>query len=163
ANPHWSPDGKQLVFESVMGNPGFFHCNRRLAVIPAEGGTPRSLTEDFDEDPFLIDWKPGGIYFGGLQKASAHLFHVDPDKPKVTRLTGPDNLLAFAFSLTHDGQQMAFTAASPRSLSEVFVSDVHRFAPRKLTDMTEQSRSLILGQSEIISWKSQHGTTIEGV
>src|SRR5262249_34948083 len=41
ANPHWSPDGKQLVFESVMGNPAFFHCNRRLAVIPADGGTPR--------------------------------------------------------------------------------------------------------------------------
>src|SRR5262249_48304292 len=44
ANPHWSPDGKQLVFESAMGNPSFFHCNRRLAVIPADGGTPRSVT-----------------------------------------------------------------------------------------------------------------------
>ncbi|HEY7331071.1 MAG TPA: hypothetical protein VH592_25770 [Gemmataceae bacterium] len=29
--------------------------------------------------------------------------------------------------------------------------------------MTEQTRSLILGKSEIISWKSQDGTTIEGV
>jgi dipeptidyl aminopeptidase/acylaminoacyl peptidase len=163
ANPHWSPDGKYLVFESVMGNPGFFHCNRRLAVIPADGGTPRSLTEDFDEDPFLIDWKPGGIYFQALQKATAHLFHVDPEKPKVARLTSPDKLLAFGFSLTHDGRQTAFTAASPTSLSEVFVSEVNRFAPRKLTDMTEQTRSLILGKSEVISWKSQDGTRIEGV
>lgn len=35
ANPHWSPDGKQIVFESVLGNPAFFHCNRRLAVVQA--------------------------------------------------------------------------------------------------------------------------------
>src|SRR5262249_22684403 len=83
-NPRWSPDGKQIVFESAMGNPGFFHCNRRLAVIAAGGGTPRSLTGDFDEDPFLIDWKTDGIYFRGLQKTTAHLFQVHPDKSKVT-------------------------------------------------------------------------------
>jgi dipeptidyl aminopeptidase/acylaminoacyl peptidase len=162
-NPHWSPDGKQIVFESAMGNPVFFHCNRRLAVFPADGGTPRSLTEEFDEHAFLIDWKPDGIYFWGLRKTTSHLFRVHPDNPKVTRLTSPDNLLAFGFSLTHDGHQMAFTTASPRSLGEVYVSEVNGFAPRKLTDMTEQTRSLILGKSEVISWKSQDGTIIEGV
>jgi dipeptidyl aminopeptidase/acylaminoacyl peptidase len=162
-NPHWSPDGKQIVFESAMGNPVFFHCNRRLAVVPVKGGTPRSLTEDFDEDAFLIDWKPDGIYFWGFQKTSSHLFRVQPDKPKITRLTRPDNLQAIGFSLTHDGRQVAFTASSPSALSEVFVSKVKDFAPRKLTKMTEQTRSLILGKSEVISWKSKDGTTIEGV
>src|SRR5437763_1070926 len=53
AKPHWSPDGKELVFESAMGNSHFFHCNRRLAVVPADGGKPRSLTDEFDDDPFL--------------------------------------------------------------------------------------------------------------
>jgi dipeptidyl aminopeptidase/acylaminoacyl peptidase len=162
-NPHWSPDGKQIVFESVMGNPAFFHCNRRLAVVPADGGTPRSLTDDFDEHAFLIDWKPDGIYFWGFEKTASHLFRVPPDNPKVTRLTNPDNLMASGFSLTHDGHQMAFITRSSSSLSEVFVADVTGFAPRKLTDMTAQTRPLILGQSEVISWKSQDGTTIEGV
>jgi dipeptidyl aminopeptidase/acylaminoacyl peptidase len=162
-NPRWSPDGKQIVFESVMGNPAFFHCNRRLAVVPADGGTPRSLTDKFDEHAFLIDWKPDGIYFWGFQKTASHLFRIHPDNPKITRLSGPDHLLALGFSLTQDGRQMAFTAASPSSLGEVFVSSVNDFAPRKLTDMTGQTRSLILGKSEVISWKSKDGTTIEGV
>jgi dipeptidyl aminopeptidase/acylaminoacyl peptidase len=162
-NPHWSPDGKQIVFESAMGSPVFFHSNRRLAVVPAEGGTPHSLTDKFDEHAFLIDWKPDGIYFWAFQKAATHLFHIHPDKPEATRLTSPDDLIAFNFSLTHDGHQVAFTAASPTSLGEVFVSEVKGFSPRKLTDMTEQTRSLILGKSEVISWKSQDGTTIEGV
>jgi dipeptidyl aminopeptidase/acylaminoacyl peptidase len=162
-NPHWSPDGKQLVFDSAMGNPAFFHANRRLAVVAADGGTPHSLTEKFDEHALLIDWKPDGIYFWGFQKTTSHLFHVHPDNLKNTRVTSPDDLLASGFSLTHDGRQMAFTARSPSSLSEIFVSDVDRFAPRKLTDMTEQTRALNLGQSEVISWKSQDGTAIEGV
>ena len=162
-NPHWSPDGKQLVFETVMGNPAFFHCNRRLAVVSADGGAPRSLTDAFDEHAFLIDWKPDGVYFWGFQKTASHLFRVHPDNPKVKRLTGPDDVLATGFSLTHDGRQVAFTASSPSSLSEVFVSAVDDFAPRKLTDMTAQTRSLILGKSEVISWKSRDGTTIEGV
>jgi dipeptidyl aminopeptidase/acylaminoacyl peptidase len=163
ANPHWSPDGKQIVFESVMGKPTFFHCNRRLAVVSADGGTPRSLTDAFDEHAFLIDWKAGGIYFWGLQKTASHLFCVQPGNSKISRVTSPDNLMATGFSLTHDGQQMAFTAGSPNSLSEVFVSAVNDFASRKLTDMTAQTKWLILGKSEVISWKSQDGTIIEGV
>jgi dipeptidyl aminopeptidase/acylaminoacyl peptidase len=162
-NPHWSPDGKQIVFETVMGNPAFFHCNRRLAVVPADGGEPRSLTDEFDEHAFLIDWKPDGIYFWGLQKTASHLFRVQPDNSKITRLTSPDDLRASGYSLTHDGHQMAFTASSPTSLGEVFMSEVKDFAPRKLTEMTEQTKPLILGKSEVISWKSQDGTTIEGV
>jgi dipeptidyl aminopeptidase/acylaminoacyl peptidase len=162
-NPHWSPDGKHIVFESVMGNPAFFHCNRHLAVVPADGGTPRSLTDDFDEHASLIDWLPDGIYFWAFQKTASHLFRVHPDDPKATRLTSPDHLMASGFSLTRNGQQMAFISRSPSSLGEVFVSDVTDFAPRKLTDMTAQTRPLLLGQSEVISWKSQDGTTIEGV
>lgn len=163
SNPHWSPDGKQIVFESAMGKPLFFHCNSRLAVVPADGGSPRSLTDTFDEDPYLIDWKPDGIYFSASQKTASHLWRIDPDGGKIVRVTSPDNLIASAFSLTHDGTKLAFTASSSTSLGEVFASDVHNFSPRRLTDMTEQTKHFLLGTSEIISWKSQDGITIEGV
>ena len=41
-NPRWSPDGKEIVFQSAMGKSGYYHANSRLAVVPAEGGKPRS-------------------------------------------------------------------------------------------------------------------------
>jgi dipeptidyl aminopeptidase/acylaminoacyl peptidase len=163
SNPRWSPNGQQIVFESAMGKPLYFHCNSRLAVVPAEGGTVRSLTDTFDENPSLIDWKPDGIYFFGSQRTASHLWRIYPDCGKIVRVTSPDNLMASAFSLTHDGTKLAFTASSSTSLGEVFASDVHNFSPRRLTDMTEQIKPFLLGTSEIISWKSQDGTTIEGV
>ena len=163
SGPRWSPDDKQIVFSSAMGNTVFFASNSRLAVVPAAGGTPRSISDSFDENPNLLDWRPDGVYFSGQQKTASHLFRVDPASGKVTRVTGPDSLMAGSFSLTRDGRQLAFTAASPSSLNEVFVSDAQKFAPQSLTKMTEQTKTLVLGTREVISWKSTDGTTIEGV
>ena len=71
--------------------------------------------------------------------------------------------MAGGFSLSRDGRRLAFLAGSPTALTELFVSDAETFAPRKLTDMTRQAKPFVLGTSEVISWKSQDGTTIEGV
>ena len=39
-----------IVFQSVLGNSEF-GINTRLAVMPVTGGSPHSITDDFDEDP----------------------------------------------------------------------------------------------------------------
>ena len=66
-------------------------------------------------------------------------------------------------SFTNDGRTLAFTAPSPTSLNEVFISTVTPFAPRQLTTMTDQVKGWTLGTREMISWTSQDGTIIEGV
>jgi len=161
--PRFSPDGKQIVFSSAMGNTLFYASNSRLAIVSVDGGTPRSITDAFDENPGLVEWKSDGIYFTGLQKTASHLFRVDPANGRISRISSPDDLMVGAFSMTRSGDRMAFLAGSPASMYEVFVSDVRRFAPRKLTDLTAQTRDLVLGKREVISWKSQDGAPIEGV
>jgi dipeptidyl aminopeptidase/acylaminoacyl peptidase len=163
SNPRFSPDGRQIVFVSVMGDKLFYASNSKLAVVSAEGGTPRSITDSFDENPGLTEWKADGIYFTGLQKTASHLFRVDPATTKVTRISRPDDLMAGSFSLTRSGDRMGFVASSPTSMNEVFVAGTKDFAPRKLTDLTAQAKDLTLGTREVISWKSQDGATIEGV
>ena len=162
-NPRFSPDGKQIVFSSAMGNTKFFASNSRLAVVSVNGGAPRSITDSFDENPGLIEWKQEGIYFAAQQKTASHLFRVDPATSKVTRVSSPDDLMAGSFSLTRNGDAIAFAAGSPTSMNEVFVSDLRRFAPHKLTNLNEQARGFTLGTREVISWKSQDGTIIEGI
>src|SRR5712671_5157618 len=161
--PRFSPDGKQIVFSSAMGNKIYFASNSRLALVSIDGGTPKSISDSFDENPGLIEWKTDGIYFAGQQKTASHLFRLDPATGKTSRVTAPDNLMAGSFSFTRAGDRMSFVAGSPSSMNEVFVSAVKTFAPRRLTDMTEQARAFTLGTREVISWKSQDGTTIEGV
>ncbi len=162
-NPKWSPDGKQIVFVSTMGKIDSAAYDSRLAVVPAEGGARRSITDNFDEDPFPIAWNPDGIYFTALQKTSAHLFRLDSKTGTIARVSQPADLVGGSWSLTPDSRRVAFTAASPATLSEVYVADPRDFSPRKLTDMTSQVSGLILDKPEVISWKSQDGTIIEGV
>ncbi len=162
-NPLFSPDGKQIVFSSVMGEKLYFASNSRLAIVGVDGGKPKSITDGFDENPGLIEWNRNGIYFAGLQKTASHLFRVDPVSAKITRVSQPDNLMAGAFSVTRSADRIAFTVSSPTSIGEVFVSDTRSFTPRKLTNFNEQTKSFTLGTREVISWQSQDGTTIEGV
>lgn len=162
-DPNFSPDGKQIVFRSAMSNPKFFHSNAQLAVIPVEGGAPRSITDAFDEQPGFVEWNADGIYFSGLQKTASHLFRVDPATGKITRVSQPDSIMISGVSFTQNGKQLAFTSPSPTSLSEVYVSPVAGFAPRKLTAMTDQVKDWKLATREVISWQSKDGATIEGI
>ncbi|HSQ25355.1 MAG TPA: hypothetical protein VLN44_13110, partial [Pyrinomonadaceae bacterium] len=150
-NPRFSPDDKQIVFSSAMGEKTYFANNARLAVVSSQGGSPKSITDRFDENPGLLDWKSDGVYFAGSEKTASHLFRVDPATGRITRITQPDNLMAGSFSFTRAGDRLAFTIASPTSISEVFVTDMRRFAPRKLTDLNEQTKAFTLGTREVIS------------
>jgi len=66
-NPVWSPDGGQLAFETADAHDFPFFENSRIATVASAGGTPQVLTASFDEDPMLIAWSPGGIYFASQQ------------------------------------------------------------------------------------------------
>ena len=162
SSPRWSPDGRQVLFSSAMGRPDYYAANTRLAVVPAEGGAPKSLTDAFDENPGFIAWTTEGIYFGAQQKTSAHLFRLDPATSQIVRISSPEAFMGSGFSFTKDGKSMAFTAASATTLTEVYTADL-TFAPRKLTDLSSQADAFILGTREVVSWTSKDGTMIEGV
>lgn len=161
--PRWSPDGTQIVFTSAMGQAQHFAANDRLAIVPAAGGRPRAMTESFDEQPGFVAWNAAGLFFSGAQKTASHLFRVDPATGVYSRVSGPDGLMASGFSMSRDGRMTAFTAMSPTSVSEVFVSPTTAFAPRKLTSTTDQVSGWRLGTRELVEWKSRDGAVIEGV
>ncbi len=162
AAPLWSPDGKCLLFSSAMGRVDDSARNSRLALVGADGGPVRSLTDAFDENPNAVAWKADGIYFGALQGTASHLFRLDPSSLAISRLSGPEGAFLVGASLSSDGKRAAFVAHSPTTLAEVCVSEFP-WTPRALTRMTEQVAGLTLGTREVITWKSKDGTPIEGV
>ena len=163
-DPHWSPDGRQLVFASAMGEvKANYFRNTRLAVVPVDGGAVRAITTQFDEQPGFVDWGARGVYFSGSQRTAAHLFVADPSTGAITRVTGPDSAMLSAFSLSRDQSAAAFVSVSPTSVPEIAVSSLAAFAPRLVTEMTAQIRDWKLGTREVVRWKSRDGAEIEGI
>lgn len=161
--PTWSPDGATIAFESAMREPRYYHANGRIAVVPATGGTPASLTDAFDEDLQLVAWTPTGLFATALQKTAAHLFRIDPATRAVSRVSAPDTLVLQTASFSRDGQSLAFVASSATTLPEVYVTGPSPFAPRALTTRSTRLRDWTLGTRELVTWTSQDGEAIEGV
>src|SRR5690606_38717994 len=103
-SPRWSPDGQSLVFTTSMGDPGFYHANTRLAVVPVGGGDVRVITSAFDENASPAAWTTQGVWFTGLVKMAAHLFVADPVTGAIRRVSAPDPLVVSTVTLTTDGR-----------------------------------------------------------
>ena len=159
ADPHWSPDGTQLLYTQSVD---YFH-NSHFAVVPASGGESRVVTAAFDEQPQFVAWSRDGVLFAGQQRTASHLFRLDVARGSIIRVSGPDPLIGSGWSLSRDAQRVAFVQVSPTALPELAVSPVAAFAPRVLSHLSEQIADWKLGTREIVRWKSRDGTEIEGI
>jgi dipeptidyl aminopeptidase/acylaminoacyl peptidase len=163
SNPKWSPDGKEIAYQTANGQEFYFFANRYIAAVPVDGGTPRVLTSDFDEDPNLIDWAPDGIYFTALQKTAAHAFRLDPATKAVHRISGPDSYHLSGVSFTKDHKMMAGTGAAPNHFAEIIMSSTSDFVVNPLTEIGAQYKDFQLATREVVQWKSSDGAMIEGI
>ena len=162
-NPVWSPDGRQIAYQTANGREFFFYANSYIAVTPSEGGPKQVLTEGFDESPGIIEWARDGIYFGGLQRTASHLFRIDPVTKAIEQISKPADYVASQFSFTSDYKQVAFVGAGANDYPEVYISQVKQFQPKRLTAMSDQLKEFKLAKREVIQWKSTDGAQIEGV
>ncbi|HJW92471.1 MAG TPA: S9 family peptidase [Thermoanaerobaculia bacterium] len=172
-DPHFSPDGSELVFSTALAQKYHYYTNGHVArvrvadVLAKPAAKPADvddLTASFDEDVALLDDSKQGIFFRAQQKTATHLFRIDPKTLAITRVTAPDAFYLNDVSFDHDFNTIAYTASDPNHVAEVYVSALPiAGAAKKLTDMTAQFTPFKLGTVELISWKSKDAATIEGV
>jgi dipeptidyl aminopeptidase/acylaminoacyl peptidase len=160
-NPQWSPDGKEIAYSTSNGSKYFFYTDRRIAVVSSEGGTPRVLTEKFDEDPTLLKWAPEGIYFFALEKTKAGMFLLDAKTVAVKAMPMPGAEIAGAFSFSKDFKQVAYRGAGANQYGEIYAGGVG--ATKQMTHAGEQLKGFDTSRREVVQWKSGDGTMVEGI
>jgi dipeptidyl aminopeptidase/acylaminoacyl peptidase len=163
SDPHWSPDGKQIAYTTSNGAKYFFYANQKIAVVDANGGTPRVVSDAFDEDPDLLKWTPDGIFFSGLQKMSSALYLLDPQNGNLKKMAMPGSEISGSFTFSKDFRQVAYRGAGANEYTEIYASALPGSSPVKLTNAGAQEAEFAVAKREVVRWKSGDGTEIEGV
>ncbi len=159
----WSPDSKEIVYVSKESDTvSNFFTNDKAFILNLNSMASRRIGANVDEDFGGMRWPVGGIVTTVQAKTKRVAYRIDPASGKATQMMGlPDQVLQLAFS--RSGDQFAMSARNGDQLTEVFVSPTPNPALKKITNMTGQLHGWSVAMSEVISWKSKDGTTIEGV
>jgi Tol biopolymer transport system component/DNA-binding winged helix-turn-helix (wHTH) protein len=98
--PRWSPDGRQIAFDSRSSDSGR-EGNADIYVVSAEGGQPRNLTMEPSED-VAPSWSRDGkwIYFGSTRSGSMQIWKVPADGGRAVQVTQEGGFEGFE---SHDG------------------------------------------------------------
>jgi dipeptidyl aminopeptidase/acylaminoacyl peptidase len=164
SNPVWSPDGKQIAFETADGNDYYFYATPKIGFIPSDGSAkPRVIASGNDERPGLVEWTADGLWVDSPFQTFHHVYKVDPASGAFTRISQPADLFVGRPSFTRDFGRAAFLCGGSNRVTEVCVSSVKDFAAKPVTQMGAQWKDFALAQRELVQWKSKDGTTIEGV
>jgi dipeptidyl aminopeptidase/acylaminoacyl peptidase len=159
----WSPDSKQLLYSSnVADTVSNFYSNAKIFRIILENKQVTQLAARLDENPSGLTWTPKGIYGLFWQKTQRHLYRIEPKDGSFAVLKGfPEMITGISFSKT--GEKIVLNARRGNQINEIWLSNIQKPVPIKITDMTKQIAAWKVSQSEVIVWRSKDGTLIEGV
>lgn len=159
----WSPDGKSIVYVSALENDNSsYYRNNYFFKIDIDGRNKKRLAEGFDEELKDLVWAPEGIYAMAYQRTKIQLFLINPINGNIQSFSDNPNRI-HSFSIAKAPSIIAFIGQTDNSLREIYTSTLNTYIPKKLTDFTSQISDWKLGQTEVITWKSNDGTLIEGV
>lgn len=161
-SPRFSPDGKWISM-NVSDIPPRWAQENRIAVVSANGGTPRLLALSPDGQPNPIDWSADGkmIYFTEAKGTKTGLYAADAASGKISEINTPDG----TFAATLNSARNMFGIAWQNSVSppEIYVSGVDKFAPVQISRVNTEFAKMPMPRTEVIKWKSTDGREIEGL
>ena len=172
STPQFSPDGKALAFTN---NPHQWSPNKdgimartiRNAHIVTMDIASRKFTDhalaSFDVSPGQLRWSADGkhLWFTASDRVWQSLYDYSIETRIYTQTTR--DVVVGSVSPSRDGSRMAFVFDTPRWPTEVYVQDASQPTPKRITNTNTWLADVAVGESEVITWKSKDGSTVEGV
>jgi dipeptidyl aminopeptidase/acylaminoacyl peptidase len=176
-NPAYSPDGKWIAFQSSGGRPERVGLTD-IYKVPATGGDLVELQKTPDRSANIVSWAQDGTYLfiSENYKTSQALIALPASNtiklPKGDYLAYSDSKLpiltsikgsAGAFSVSKSGNRFSYTFEDVNTPKEVFTAGLKGEGSKKISSINANFNPPALGKTEVISWKSKDGLTIEGL
>ncbi len=169
--PRWSPDGGTIAFLTRSATAPMI-SQTQLAVIPAQGGAPRTLnTGAFLYQPGSPTWSADGktLWFTAGTGTTSQLFSLPITGGTPRQVTTFEGTMGgfFGFegvSFSTDGSRFASINSTLTQAPEVAVFEsANPATPRIVSAHNGQVAQWSLGQSEVMRWKSADGLEVEGI
>jgi dipeptidyl aminopeptidase/acylaminoacyl peptidase len=159
-SPRFSPDGKLLAYRAQT-RAGCEADRWQLMIMDAEGGTPRSITADFDSSVADITWAPDSktLYFTAEEKGLVPVFAVGLKDGKVRKIA--DGGCHGSLSVSRDGKLLAFTRSRLQHPDEVFAGPPGGDARNLTRANAELLAELDLPRPESITVAGAGGTPMQ--
>jgi dipeptidyl aminopeptidase/acylaminoacyl peptidase len=154
--PKYSPDGKWIAFGSGGGVHDWL-TEQDVEVVPASGGTPKAISQQYGRTPDTIDWSldSRSVWIEGPWNTTTQLFRVNVDGTGFSNVTKFDGVISDA---DMHGERIAYVRQSLTEPPELFASG------KQITHHNDAYRGRALGTTRVIRWKNpQDGLEIEGL
>lgn len=159
----WSPDSKELLYTtSENDTTSNFYKNSKLFAVNINDGKSRRLGTKLDEDiGGQLTWREDGIYFSLWNKTQRPIYKINSKTGDYSVfLNSPDQIFGTSFSKSG---YFAINAKASDQLNEIYISPMTSPKLQKITAINDQIKNWSVAKSEVISWKSKDGATIEGI
>ncbi len=157
-SPAWSPDGKWIAYLKSQTVDYDIYDQSQIALIPAEGGTPKILNATLDRDVSAPNWSADSksvvVTVEDDRRSHVTTFDLDGNKKVIT---SGDRV----FNSLQRGADDTWVSIStdPMTPNEIFV--IENGTARRLTHIHDESlKPLTLATVEAFDSKSKDGTTV---
>ncbi len=159
----WSPSGEWVAY---TGSPdkGSGVSTTYLYLLPAGGGTPKQLTTKFDLNVGTPVWSRDGhaIYFSTNVLEAIEVYSVDVATGAVKQLSRRGGSTGIT-EISRDGKTIVGTFSAAGQPTEIYKTSSDYSALTPLTDHNVWLKDYALAGTEVVNWKSNDGTEIEGL
>jgi dipeptidyl aminopeptidase/acylaminoacyl peptidase len=161
--PRFSPDGQWISY-LAKGDGDPLVGPDRLHILPSGGGSPVIVAPGFEGYVRGYRWVYDNerIIVSAGVGVNQQLYSISRRARTAQALTRTDGVNS-GFSITPDGQTIAFIHENPRVPTEVALLSARIMVPIFLTELNPVARELALGLVETVRWNSKDGTSIEGL